>query len=671
MDKLPAKSRFSEFRKKLVFFGPGLLLAITAAGEAGIADALHIGAHFGMSLVWVVIIALIFKYAFTTGIARYTLATGITIFQAMTDVPGPKNWAAYLTIAAYVIDAIAIGAMIVFAGTFLEYLIPGSYVFYLICFLIIVLALLILRTHIYHHFERIMAILVLFLGIAVIAIMAMHPSSIITTLQGIVPSVPHHSEKEILAIIGAVGSGLMLMLYSVWLEKKIRIRNEDPNTPPEERFEVGNKTQYYRYMRSVRIDILIGFIIVAVITVGFMMVGYIGRLATFLPEGTEITLDMLLSMVLNLYHSIPYANQIFFIIVSVIFFGAIVVGLDARASAITKIVKDLRIKAGKPIKNTSLVYNLCLLCFSVIAFFTIIYNNPLVTISHVSLICAIFFGIFGFILIYLNRKLPEYAQGNRLWMLFIGIGSVLSIYFALVLEGTLLSSGLNLLKDLALILVLLYLFCRTQMFKRLAEGTSSLADKFWLIIILSAISILATVWGMIPVPGTEGTPVDYLCFCNLGSIIGGVVGGPVIGGIVGVIIGVYRLSLGDVSAIPSFIAIVATGIIAGYMVRHNKGKLSFKLAALLAVTVECLHLLFIYPTYEIILHQLTGPAILDVIRHSILPALLVSISACVCFALFNRNIKCFTLTLRPFSFALLKQEWKELIHVVTKDKEKK
>jgi len=81
----------SRLKKRLVFFGPGLLLAITAAGEAGIADALDIGAHFGMSLVWVVLLALIFKYAFTTGIARYTLATGKTIFQGFASIPGPKN----------------------------------------------------------------------------------------------------------------------------------------------------------------------------------------------------------------------------------------------------------------------------------------------------------------------------------------------------------------------------------------------------------------------------------------------------------------------------------------------------------------------------------------------------------------------------------------------------
>ena len=81
------ESRLSRFRKwfanTFVFFGPGLLLAITAAGEAGITEAIEIGAHYGLALLWVVIITLLFKYAFTNGIARYTLATGLTIFDAL------------------------------------------------------------------------------------------------------------------------------------------------------------------------------------------------------------------------------------------------------------------------------------------------------------------------------------------------------------------------------------------------------------------------------------------------------------------------------------------------------------------------------------------------------------------------------------------------------------
>ncbi len=41
-------------RQHLYFLGPGLLLAVAAAGESGITEAIGVGAHFGFSLIWVV-----------------------------------------------------------------------------------------------------------------------------------------------------------------------------------------------------------------------------------------------------------------------------------------------------------------------------------------------------------------------------------------------------------------------------------------------------------------------------------------------------------------------------------------------------------------------------------------------------------------------------------------
>jgi len=559
--------------------------------------------------------------------------------------------------------------MVLFAGTFLDYLIPGSYPFYLICLLILILSLIILRTHIYHHFEKVMAILVLILGISLLVFMSQYPITLIETVSGIIPSVPVDSEKEILAIIGAVGSGLMLMLYSVWLEKKIRVRNNAPETKEEDKFQIGNKKKYYEYLHSVRLDILIGFILVAVITIGFMAIGQIGRVLSFIPHGTEISIDMMMTMVLKLYHSLPFGNLIFFILITVVFFGATVIGLDARASAITKLIKEMRKNAGHPVKNSSLIYNLCLLCFSLIVALVILYNQPLSIMLYISLICAIFFGIFGFILLYLNTKLPEYAQGSRLWILFIGIGSVLSIYFALVLEGSILGMGMQLAQKLIFIIVGLYLFCRSRMFTRLTNGIGTLADKFWLIAILATISVLGTVWG-IQYFAPTGELLYVINFRDFGAIIGGIIGGPVIGGIVGLIGGLFRLSSGDVSAIPCCIATIAAGIIAGYLIRYRKGKLTYLWAAIIGIVVESFHMFFIYPTYMMLTHKMTALATLDVIRNIVLPMMVVIIIGLIFFTQFSANVPCFKTAMLPFSFKRVKDDWKELVSTTTKRKEK-
>lgn len=199
------ESRLSRFRKwfanTFVFFGPGLLLAITAAGEAGITEAIEIGAHYGLALLWVVIITLLFKYAFTNGIARYTLATGHTIFDALNKLPGPKNWGPILVIVSYCLEMFAIGAMVLFAATFLDYLIPGVFSIFLLSITILVAALSLLRTHIFHKFEKIMAVIVLVMGVSMIIVLSTFPFNFEMITSGLIPNIPKGSETAILAIL--------------------------------------------------------------------------------------------------------------------------------------------------------------------------------------------------------------------------------------------------------------------------------------------------------------------------------------------------------------------------------------------------------------------------------------------------------------------------------------
>ena len=648
-----------KFKEKFVFFGPGFLLAIAAAGEAGIADALEIGAEFGVSLTWIVVLTLLFKYAFTTGIARYTLSTGNTIYQGIVSLPGPKHWGAYFTIFAYLLESIGIGSMLYFTSVFFDYLIPGTFLLLLLGSILLVLALIILRTHLYHHFEPIMAGIVLLIGLFMVFFMIDNPmlQTVIfpEIANGLIPSIPEHSEKSILAILGVVGSGLTLMLYSVWLEKKIR--NIAPKTEVigEER-----KTIYTTYLKSVRLDILFGFILVFLLTIGFLAVGYFGMQASLIPHGVELTFDMLMTAAMNFFRVFPFGKQIMLLLFALLFFGALVVSLDARASALTKVIKQLRIESGKPVKNSSIVYNICLLLISTIGLLAMIFGNPLEIQLFVAMSCAILFGLYGFILIYLNSKLPEYAKGNRLWVLFISIGSALSIYFAFVLEGNILSTGVPLLKNLALVLIILFLICRSKMFKRIVSGNGALTDKVWLILILGTVSILGTLWGI--------NAGDYIInFRDVGAIVGGIIGGPIVGGIIGFIGGIYRLTLGGATAVPCFIATVVAGVVSGFAIRIWKGKRSILKLIILAIVAECLHLLVIFPTYEILFGTMGALEVWDVIRSTIAPMVGVTAFGLLGFFIFTRKISQFTGPLERFSLTRLKEDIRKLTSRDTDD----
>lgn len=624
--KEPFISRLRKwFQNNFVFFGPGLLLAITAAGEAGVTEAIEIGAHYGPALIWVVIITLIFKYAFTNGIARYTLATNQTIFDALNRLPGPKNWGSYLIIISYLMEMFAIGAMLVFSATFLDYLLPGIYSVFLIAVFLLVLTLAVIRTSSYEILEPVMAVLISILAGVILIALTQFPLSFNLILDGLVPSIPAGSEMAILAILGVVGSGLNLMLYSVWLSQKTKIHTED-----KQECTLQNESFFRKYIRSVNFDVMTGFFFVAVVTIGFMFLGYAGYAVSFMPHGAKITLDTLITQILYIFSSIPYGPSVFLMFVAVIFFGAVVVGMDARARALAKVVRHLGEDKGKALPSEHNLYQITLLVFTGVVILAMVIADPMTVIRQIAAFSAILFGIFGFIVIYLDSRLPKYAKGSRLWMAVMGIGSGLSIYVALLIESSFLQNGIPLIERMLVIVVVLFVFTKTEMFKKLVSGAANFTDKLWTVALGGGLSI----YGVF-----RGIDVNGLIFnfSAIGPIVAGLLGGPLIGGLAGLIGCVYRLAQGGPTAIGCSLAILAAGLIAGFAVRWWQGRVTIFKAVLVTVVIEWIHLLIIVPGCGIIFGTQTVEEIVAIVASTFLPITIVNTLGVALFAYFAKE----------------------------------
>jgi len=622
-------SIFTRFRKwfqnNFVFFGPGLLLAITAAGEAGVTEAIEIGAHYGQALIWVVIITLVFKYAFTNGIARYTLATNQTIFDALNRLPGPKNWGSYLIIGSYLMEMFAIGAMLVFSATFLDYLLPGVYSVFLIAVFLLILTLAVIRTSSYEILEPVMAVLISILAGVVLISLSQFPLSFNLILDGLVPSIPAGSEMAILAILGVVGSGLNLMLYSVWLSQKTKIHSED-----KKECTLQNESFFKKYIRSVNFDVLTGFFIVAVITIGFMFLGYAGYAVSFMPHGAEITLDMLITQILYIFGTIPYGPYLFLMFVAIIFFGAVVVGMDARARALSKVVCHLGEDSGRKLPSEYNLYQIILLVFTGVIVLAMLIADPMTVIRQIAALSAILFGIFGFIVIYLDRKLPKYAKGSRLWTFVMTIGSGLSIYVALLIESSFLVNGIPLIERMLVIVVVLFIFTKTEMFKKLVSGAANLTDKIWTVALGGGLSI----YGVF-----RGIDVNGLIFnfSAIGPIVAGLLGGPIVGGLAGLIGCIYRLAQGGPTAVGCSLAILMAGLVAGFAIRWWQGRITIFKAVVLAIIIEWIHLLIIVPGCGLILGTQTMDEIIAIVASTFLPITIVNTLGVALFAYFAKD----------------------------------
>ncbi len=126
---------------------------------------------------------------------------------------------------------------------------------------------------------------------------------------------------------------------------------------------------------------------------------------------------------------------------------------------------------------------------------------------------------------------------------------------------------INLLKEIAIFLVIAYLFSKTPVFKLLLTKDFSLRDYFTLYVLFSTMSIIGTYFG-IP---TKGAIANNRV---IGAVIAGLIGGPALGFSVGATAGIHRYFLGGFTAFSCGLSTTIEGLFAGLVHQYffNKSK---------------------------------------------------------------------------------------------------
>ncbi|WP_421909286.1 LytS/YhcK type 5TM receptor domain-containing protein [Methanolacinia petrolearia] len=242
-------------------------------------------------------------------------------------------------------------------------------------------------------------------------------------------------------------------------------------------------------------------------------------------------------------------------------------------------------------------------------------------LRHSAAIASIIFAAFGFVIIYLDRKLPKYSRGSRLWLTVMGVGCFVFLYIALTLENAILKFGLPLVERILFIAFVFYILSKTELFTKLTEGRADLLDKIWTIAIFGAISIYGTYRGI----EYGGLIVN---FRDLGPMIAGLLGGPVVGVFAGIVGAVYRYSLGGWTAVPCMAGTIFAGLFAGIYCHIYRGQITYYRAALLAIIVECVHILLFVPLF---VTNITLEQYLMVIDTSLMPMITANIAGLLIF----------------------------------------
>lgn len=389
---------------KLRFMGPGVVLAALAIGSGELILTPRSAAQFGFALLWVPILTIIYKAAFSEGLARLTIASGGDIFAAFDRLPGPRHWAQYFIIAVFSLDMIGYGGIALASGSALAGLLGGLDI-RIGALIATALVPILLYTGSYPFFEKVVIAMCAVLLAGVIYTLFHIPLPSDRIARGLVPSVPAGSIAAIMGLMGWVGAGTTTLLYSTWINEKIG--------------KARDEREYRRWLSTMRIDCFISYALMLGISFAFLAMG----VATLHAQGIVPEKRQIMSTLAGMLDSIPRGRETFLMAGFFALFSTIVSCIDGKSRAIASMLSGYSPRFGNKLKGYRVVMGVYLAVMAA----TILLGDrrPAAVINTIAAMNAVVFGLLGFVLLYLDRKLPEYARSRLIMKCIILAGSTI------------------------------------------------------------------------------------------------------------------------------------------------------------------------------------------------------------------------------------------------------
>ena len=390
--------------------GPGMVLAALAIGSGELILTPRSGAQYGYALLWVVILTILYKVAFSEGLARLTIASGDDVFRALDWLPGPRHWAQYFIILVFFLDMIGYGGIALAVGSALVGLFPGPDI-RVVALCATAMVPVLLYTGSYRFFEKIVLAMCVVLIAGVIYTVFQIPLPVEQIARGLVPSVPQDSEGTIMGLMGWIGAGTTTLLYSSWINEKIgKARNEE---------------EYRRWLSTMRIDCLASYTLILAVSLSLLALG----VATLHAQGLVPEKQHIMSTLSRMLDSVPRGREVFLVVAFFALFSTIVSCIDGKSRAVASILTGISPRFSDKLKS----YRIAMGAYLAVMAVTILLgdNKPGVIINMIAGMNAVVFGLLGFALLYLDRKLPTYARSHpALWcIVFAGSAIFLGVAF--------------------------------------------------------------------------------------------------------------------------------------------------------------------------------------------------------------------------------------------------
>jgi len=392
----------SGFIAKLKFMGPGVVLAALAIGSGELILTPRSGAQYGYALLWVPILAIVYKAAFSEGLARLTIASGDDVFRAFDWLPGPRHWAQYFIIVVFSLDMIGYGGIALASGSAMAGLFPGLDI-RAGALIATALVPVLLYTGSYPFFEKVVAVMCAILLAGVVYTLFQIPLPGGEIARGLVPTVPRDSLSTIMGLMGWVGAGTTTLLYSSWINEKIgKARGEQ---------------DYRRWLSIMRIDCFASYALMLGISFSFLAMG----VAALHSRGIVPAKQQIMSTLSTMLDLVPHGRETFLVVAFFGLFSTVVSCMDGKSRAIASMLAGFSPRLSNRLKS----YRLAMGAYLAVMVVTILLGDkqPAVVINMIASMNAVVFGLLGFALLYLDRKLPVYARSHMVFRCIVFAGS--------------------------------------------------------------------------------------------------------------------------------------------------------------------------------------------------------------------------------------------------------
>ncbi|MCP4219128.1 MAG: divalent metal cation transporter [bacterium] len=249
-----ANKKYANFLKSL---GPGLLWAGAAIGVSHLVQSTRAGAHYGFALVWIVLLATIFKYPFFEYGPRYAAATGESLLQGYQRL---GKWVLWLFLALTFATMFTIQAAVtIVTAALLAYATGGAVSALTWCVIILGICMVLLAVGRFALLDKTIKIVIILLTVTTLVALfaAIGSQDIKTATDVITPDIWDTSGIFFLiALMGWMPSAIDISVWSsLWTLEKTK------------------QTGYKPTLKESLLDFNIGYIGTAMISLCFLSLG--------------------------------------------------------------------------------------------------------------------------------------------------------------------------------------------------------------------------------------------------------------------------------------------------------------------------------------------------------------------------------------------------------------